>query len=422
MAVISVILISAPSLTGLVLAGLCLTACYLLHRFYFAIWQPLSLEESNARQALQAQFIDTATGSAYIRALGWNLKHTLQSRGIIDRRHQSASRIDSLQRWTDSVFNLVMVCLLATFTLIAIYSDMQPRRVGMVLFSSLSLREEIGLLFQSMNSFRSQLCILKEMNDFIETTPREEPDTMQPLPEDHQTQGEIQLAHASLGWKQNNAHTLQSINMTIPSGSRFGLFGESRSGKSALMLTLCGLLPYTGSITLDGKEIRDIPRNSLIDIFAMLPEKLVVFPGATILQTLFPSEILDPGRAESRLDNMSNILHRLGLQDMIEEVGGYKGKFEDLYLTTDQMHLFSLARLIGEHLLGRGSVFLIDGVTGRVGLDTHTRMRLVTQDFLDQSDKTMVYTFGNDTLVLHSTHISAITGRTIVPVDLGTVA
>lgn len=419
MCVVSFIAIAAPNLTGFLLMGLYITVCYLVHRVYYSIWQRLTVEHSNARQALQAQFVDTATGSAYIRALGWNLKHALQSRKSIDRHDQTAARLDSLQRLNDTFMNLVTVSLLALLALIATYSDMEPRQVGAALFSCLALREDYWLLMDSMNGFRSQLCILKDMNDFIEKTPRQETDTTPPLPKDFQVQGEIEFANASFGYEQNDASWLRQITMTIPKGARFGVFGASRSGKSALMLVLRGLVPYTGSITLDGREIRDIPRNHLVDMFAMLPEKPVVFPGATVMQTLFPSEILRPGRAQSRQHIMSVILHRLGLRDMINEVGGYEGKFEDLHLTRDQVYLFSLARLIGEHLLGRGSIFLIDGVTGRVSLDTHTRMRHVIRDFLEMGNRTMMYTFGNDTLVLHSTHISQIVERNIIPVPLG---
>lgn len=414
-----ILLATYPNPVGFLIVGLTVTFFYLLHHFHYPIWQCLSRMETRARRSFQAHFIDTATGSIHIRAFGWDLKNSLQNRHHIDRHRQTSSRLDSLERWLFFVYDLVVMSLMTLAMLAALYSNLEPYRIGLALFALMSFGESLKYIMGSWNGLRNNLCIMKEMEDFIETTPREEPSSMEPLPSHYQVCGEIRFTDASLSYQENGVPRLEHINMVIPKGARFGLFGQAQSGKSAVLLALRGLLSYSGSITLDGEEIRDIPRDHLNDIFTTLPERPVVFPGATVLETLFPSEILQPGNAKSHQRTMSMVLYQLGLIDIIEEVGGYQGKFEDLYLTADQMHLFSLARLIGEYLSGKGSVVLIDGVTGRVGLDTHARMRLAIRDFLSQDDKTLLYTFGNDTLVLHSTHISQIVGRTIAPVDLG---
>lgn len=386
-----------------------------------------------ARRVLQAHFIDTATGSAHIQALGWVLKNIWQSRRYLDRYRQTSIRVESLQRWLLSVSDLLVVSLLTLGMVASLFSEVEPYRLGLYLFTVLTVGDCVNFFMESLKGLRNQLCILKEMEDFIETTPREvqanqllkeKPEEEERKEEEREGEeredlGDIKFTEASISYGQKGVNVLENITMTIPKGSHFGVFGEAQSGKSALLLALCGLLPYTGSITLNEREIRDIPRSRLLEIFAILPETPVVFPGATILQTLFPSEILDPGKSERHQGAMSLLLFRLGLKAMIDEIGGLEAKFEDLYLTSDQMHLFSLARLIGQHLYGRGSIFLIDGVTGKVGLETHTRMRLAIRDFLPQGETTLIYTFGYNQLVLHSTHLSQIVEKNIIPVPLG---
>ena len=48
---------------------------------------------------------------------------------------------------------------------------------------------------------------------------------------------------------------LQEVSLTLPRGQIVGLFGENGAGKTTLMKCILQLLPYQGSITLDGAPI-----------------------------------------------------------------------------------------------------------------------------------------------------------------------
>jgi iron complex transport system ATP-binding protein len=51
------------------------------------------------------------------------------------------------------------------------------------------------------------------------------------------------------------------------------LIGPNGSGKSTLLRTLCGLLPYSGSVSLCGSELRTYSRARLGRIVGMLPQR-----------------------------------------------------------------------------------------------------------------------------------------------------
>ena len=72
----------------------------------------------------------------------------------------------------------------------------------------------------------------------------------------------IELKHISKSYRKTEA--VKDVSLTIPRGQIVGLFGENGAGKTTLMKCILGLLPHTGTVTLDGEPItqRNIERLS----------------------------------------------------------------------------------------------------------------------------------------------------------------
>lgn len=130
-------------------------------------------------------------------------------------------------------------------------------------------------------------------------------------------------------------------------------------------------------------------------MITVVPETPVVIPGATVLQMLFPPELLSPGKVDARIHTIEVLIRQLGLEDLINEVGGLNGKFEDLYLTRDQMHLFSFARALVKFTFHRNSVFLIDDIMSKVSLDTYHLMSRLMIALLASTSNTAITFFDN---------------------------
>lgn len=93
----------------------------------------------------------------------------------------------------------------------------------------------------------------------------------------HELKGDIKYNGVSFAY-EDGREVLHDINLTIPRGKTIALVGQSGSGKS----TLVDLLPRfydveKGSITIDGKDIRDISLKSLRGIMGNVNQEAILF-------------------------------------------------------------------------------------------------------------------------------------------------
>jgi ABC-2 type transport system ATP-binding protein len=72
-----------------------------------------------------------------------------------------------------------------------------------------------------------------------------------------------------------NLVAVDDLSFHVPAGSMFGLLGANGAGKTTtLRMILSILLPDRGTITLNGREVKDVPRWS----FGYLPEERGLYP------------------------------------------------------------------------------------------------------------------------------------------------
>ena len=91
----------------------------------------------------------------------------------------------------------------------------------------------------------------------------------------------IQLKDASFSYRRSDKLILDSINISIPIGSRFALVGRTGSGKTTIAHLLLGLLqPSSGQLMLDGIPVspQDLPAWQAN--CALVPQDIRLFDGS----------------------------------------------------------------------------------------------------------------------------------------------
>ncbi len=101
-----------------------------------------------------------------------------------------------------------------------------------------------------------------------------------------EVRGDISFENVSFRYRGDAEKVLQDVNLEMPAGSYVALVGSSGAGKT----TLCSLIPRfydvtSGTIRIDGKDIRDIRLQSLRSHIGIVQQDVYLFAG-TIFENI----------------------------------------------------------------------------------------------------------------------------------------
>ena len=164
---------------------------------------------------------------------------------------------------------------------------------------------------------------------------------------------------------------VDGLNLTVAEGEIIGLVGESGSGKTVTAMSISGLLPrekaqVSGSITLDGQDIRDIRLSDLRGSIGIVQQDVFLFAG-TILENI------RYGRPDATMDEVIEAAKQAEIhEDILRMPDGYDTIVGErgIMLSGGQKQRVSIARIF----LKNPRVLILDEATS--ALDTATERRI----------------------------------------------
>lgn len=89
-----------------------------------------------------------------------------------------------------------------------------------------------------------------------------------------QVRGELQLSRVGYRYPGTDRDALADISITVPAGQSLALVGETGSGKSTLASLIARLAdPTTGSISVDGVDLRDMSLESVAELVGVVSQE-----------------------------------------------------------------------------------------------------------------------------------------------------
>ena len=182
-----------------------------------------------------------------------------------------------------------------------------------------------------------------------------------------QVQGHICMNHVSFGYKEG-VDVLRNVSLDIAPGECIAVVGHSGGGKS----TLCQLIPRfydveEGSISIDGKDIRQVTKSSLRSSIGIVQQDVFLFAD-TILENI------RYGRPDASFEEVEEAARRARIYDdicaMPEGFDTYVGERGTL-LSGGQKQRSSIARIF----LKNPSILILDEATSALDSITEEEIR-----------------------------------------------
>ena len=95
------------------------------------------------------------------------------------------------------------------------------------------------------------------------------------------------LAVSHLKVSYDSIHAVNDISFNVGKGEIVTLIGANGAGKSSILRAISGLIPYDGSITYAGKDLKNIAADQIVaEGIAHVPEGRGIFGNLTVMENL----------------------------------------------------------------------------------------------------------------------------------------
>ena len=189
------------------------------------------------------------------------------------------------------------------------------------------------------------------------------------LPPTYTENGRIDFEDVSFSYEgMSGEPILKNINLTLIPGETVGIIGSTGSGKS----TLVGLIPRfydvtSGTIKVDGQDIKLVNPKKLRDKIAMVPQKNILFTGSVADNIRWGKE----NATEEEVETAANIA---GAHDFITaSPEGYQTQIGQggINFSGGQKQRISIARA----LVKKPEILILDDSTSAVDVATEAKIK-----------------------------------------------
>ena len=152
-----------------------------------------------------------------------------------------------------------------------------------IMFTLLKISGPLQNTFRSLNRLRGGLPEIKDALELLDLRPERLllSSTDVPTPEGLMPRRLIQLKDVSFSYRRNSKPVVDSVNLSIPIGSRIALVGRTGSGKTTIAHLLLGLLqPESGQLLLDGIPVSATDLPAWQANCALVPQDIRLFDGS----------------------------------------------------------------------------------------------------------------------------------------------
>lgn len=160
---------------------------------------------------------------------------------------------------------------------------------------------------------------------------------------------DLQLEVRDLEVHYDGIRALHGVSFTVLKGEIVTLIGANGAGKTSILRAVSGLIPYSGAVVFEGRDLRRTPAHQIVKLgIAHVPEGRGIFGNLTIQENLQLAtwQRNDKGEIAADYDRMFALFPRL--KERRHQAGGT--------LSGGEQQMLAVARA----LMSRGRLLLLD--------------------------------------------------------------
>ncbi|MBS4204495.1 ABC transporter ATP-binding protein [Lederbergia citrea] len=364
--IIMAIMIS-PKLAAILVASIPLlfAALFLLIRFAFPLFSKVQDRLDNVNNVLQENLRGMRLVKAFVRS-DYERKKFQKSNMDYTEFAVKAFRIMAL--------NMPVMMLIMNMTIVAVlwfgagqtWAGNLPvgelvafiNYVTQVLFSLLMA----GMLMMAVSRAKASA---DRVNEVLAVEPEKQSPAAQPL---ENLYGHIQFNNVSFAYEKEQDFILDEINFEAKPGQMLAILGAAGSGKSTLIHLIPGLYePTRGTVSLDGKNVLDLPLEELRRNIGLVLQQTILFSGTIYENISFgkPNATIEEVEAAARAAQAHEFISKM--PKGYETILGQRG----VNLSGGQKQRIAIARA----LLLKPQILILDDSTSAVDVKTETAIQ-----------------------------------------------
>jgi branched-chain amino acid transport system ATP-binding protein len=163
------------------------------------------------------------------------------------------------------------------------------------------------------------------------------------------TNSDLLLSVSSLQVSYDSIQAVNDISFAVARGEIVALIGANGAGKSSILRAISGLIPFSGSITYAGKDLKNVAADQIVaQGIAQVPEGRGIFGNLTVLENLQLAtwQRRDKAKIAADLEHIFELFPRL--RERRKQLGGMLSGGEQQMLA------------VGRALMSNAQMLLLD--------------------------------------------------------------
>lgn len=269
-----------------------------------------------------------------------------------------------LMPFMNVITNLGYVCVAATGGILAISRGVPIGAIASFVTYSRQFTFPLNNIAGMFNNLQSALAGAERVFEILEET--DEPEDKKDAVEMKIPKGEVRFDHVSFSYVPEKK-ALNNVSFIVKPGQKIALVGPTGAGKTTVVNLLTRFYDVTeGAVYIDGIDIRNYKRDSLIRAFSVVLQDTCLFTGSI-------SDNIRYGRPEASDGEVIAAAKAANAHAFIMRLkNGYDTKVsaEIDSLSQGQRQLLAISRAV----LCRAPILILDEATSSV--DTHTEFSI----------------------------------------------